>query len=192
MDHHAQLVYPFLRAAFLNEFIYCRYKSFFRYMIYKYFLLLCVQSFWFFFFYFLILKFQGFDFYLTILLFLFFKIRIYYTGGFIVTIPNKLILYIGYITPTYHLSLPQLPPHTTKAVARDFFVLVSISIWNPSTIFPHLNLLHSPFPFHKYPPTHCTYFTVLSFVINIQVDVQKGFSVYPCCEYTLLCLCFLS
>jgi hypothetical protein len=37
------------------------------------------------------------------------------------------------------------------------------------------------------PHTHCTYFTVLSFVINPKVNVQRGFSMCPHCESTLLC-----
>jgi hypothetical protein len=50
-------------------------------------------------------------------------------------------------------------------------------------LFPHLNLLHSPFLLPQAPPhTHCTYFTVLCFVINFKGNVQRGFSVYPCCD----------
>jgi hypothetical protein len=58
-------------------------------------------------------------------------------------------------------------PAPLKAIARCFFVLFHISIWSPSTIYLYRNLLHSPSLSHKYPPPYCTYFTVLSFVINI-------------------------
>jgi hypothetical protein len=41
-------------------------------------------------------------------------------------------------------------------------------------------------PSHKYSHTHCTYFTVLSFIINSK-SIFKGVSqMYPWCEYTLL------
>jgi hypothetical protein len=44
-----------------------------------------------------------------------------------------------------------------------------------------------PPPSHKYPPTHCAYFTVLSFTFSSKVHVQRGFSMCPRCEYALLC-----
>jgi hypothetical protein len=65
-------------------------------------------------------------------------------GGFIVTIPIRLILYISYITPI--ISPPQHPPCPIKAIVRGFFGLFHIAIWSPSTIYPHLNLFHSPSP----------------------------------------------
>jgi hypothetical protein len=57
---------------------------------------------------------------------LFFKknyfIRIYSLyWGFIVTIPNRLIIYIDYITPT--ISFPWPPPHPLEATARGLIVL---------------------------------------------------------------------
>jgi hypothetical protein len=94
---------------------------------------------------------------------------IHYTGWG-VTIPIRLLLYISYIAP---LSLPLNPlPVPLKTIARGFFVLFHIAIWNPSIIYLHLNLLHSPPPLplvssHTHTHTHCTCFTVLSFVINI-------------------------
>jgi hypothetical protein len=64
------------------------------------------------------------------------------SGGFIVTIPNRLLLYIGEITA---LSRPLNPlPAPLKAIARGFVVLFHTDIWSPSTIFPHLNLFHLP------------------------------------------------
>jgi hypothetical protein len=73
-------------------------------------------------------------------------------GRFIVTILIRLISHISYITPI--VSLPQPPPIPLKAIARGFFVLSHICIWSPSTIYPHLNLLHSPFPLPLVHPTH--------------------------------------
>jgi hypothetical protein len=54
----------------------------------------------------------------------FFLIRLYslYGGGFIVTIPVRLILYINYISPL------SPSPHHLKVIARDFFVLFHIGI----------------------------------------------------------------
>jgi hypothetical protein len=95
------------------------------------------------------------------------------------------MLYISYITPI--VSSPQPLSTPLKAIARGFFVLFHIGIWSPSTIHPHLNLFHSPSSFLLVPTlTYCTYFTVLSFLINISVDVQRGFLMYPCCEIILL------
>jgi hypothetical protein len=48
------------------------------------------------------------------------------TGGFSVTIPNRLTLYIGWITPQ---SLPlDLLPAPLAAIARGFFVLFHVGI----------------------------------------------------------------
>jgi hypothetical protein len=67
------------------------------------------------------------------------------------------------------LSLPlNLLPVPLKAVVRGFFVLVYVGIWNPPTIYPHLDLLHPPSHLPQATPsTHCTCFTVLSFIIKI-------------------------
>jgi hypothetical protein len=52
---------------------------------------------------------------------------------------------------------------------------------------PHLNLPHSPSHLPLVPlHTHFTYFTVLSLLINILVDIQRGFSMYPHHGYILL------
>jgi hypothetical protein len=40
-------------------------------------------------------------------------------------------------------------------------------MWSPSTIYHHLNLLTYPPPATSNLTTHCTYFTLLSFIINI-------------------------
>jgi hypothetical protein len=55
----------------------------------------------------------------------------------------------------------------------------------------HIPLLSSLsftfFPPTSTPPhTHFAYFIVLPFSIRIYVSVQRGFLMYPCCEYTLL------
>jgi hypothetical protein len=57
-------------------------------------------------------------------------------------------------------SLPlSLLPTTLKAIARGFFVLFPIGIWNLSTTYTYLNFLHSPSP-PKYPHTYI--YTVLT------------------------------
>jgi hypothetical protein len=55
----------------------------------------------------------------------------------------------------YHSSHSAALPFSSplKVIARGFFVLFHISIWSPSTIHTHLNLLHSPRHSLKYP-TH--------------------------------------
>jgi hypothetical protein len=71
-----------------------------------------------------------------------------------------------------------------KAIARGFIDLFHICLWSPSTIFPHFHVFHSLS--HKYPPTHYTYFTIPSFIINFKFNVQRGLLMCPHCEYTLL------
>jgi hypothetical protein len=91
-----------------------------------------------------------------------------------VTIPISLILYIIYIA-----CLPT--PH--KAIIRGFLVLFHIDMWSPFTIYHHLNLLPSPFPLQlvALPHTHCTYFTVVIFITNIWVNIQRGVSMQCGC-----------
>jgi hypothetical protein len=82
------------------------------------------------------------------------------------------------------LSLPlSCLPTPLKATARGFLVLFHIGIWSPSsTIYCHLNLLSSPSSLPLIPSLHTlAYFTVLVFVINIWVDVQRVVSVYALC-----------
>jgi hypothetical protein len=70
-------------------------------------------------------------------------------------------------SPPLSLFLDHFPT-PFKVIAR---VLFHISILSLSTIFPHLNLLHLPSHSQKYHPPHtiyCTYFTDLSFVVNIK------------------------
>jgi hypothetical protein len=109
-------------------------------------------------------------------------------GGFIVTIPIRLILYIIYMAP---IVSPPLPfPTPLKAIARGFLVLFHIGIWSPPTIYHHLNLLSSPSLLSIYPPspegTHCAYFIVLVFIINMWIDVQSSVSMYALCGCALL------
>jgi hypothetical protein len=66
--------------------------------------------------------------------------------------------------PSFPLNTHPIP---LKAITRDFFVLFHISIWSPSAICPHLNLLHSPYYLPQIPLYTLTYFIVLSFTINI-------------------------
>jgi hypothetical protein len=62
--------------------------------------------------------------------------------------------------------LPLSPfPTLPKAIARGFLVLFHIGIWSPSTIYPHLNLLHSPFPSHLYAPILWSWFSLLIFKV---------------------------
>jgi hypothetical protein len=75
--------------------------------------------------------------------------NIHYTGGFTVTNPIRLVLYIISIAPI--TSPTQPPPTPLKAIARGFLVLFHIGIWSPSTTYHHLNLLPSPYPS---PPSH--------------------------------------
>jgi hypothetical protein len=83
-------------------------------------------------------------------------------------------------------SIPsQLLPTPFKAIARGFVILFHIRLWSQSTIFPHFHLLHSPNSLLQVPP-HCNYFIVLSFIINSKLYIQKGFLMYPSCEYTLV------
>jgi hypothetical protein len=107
-------------------------------------------------------------------------------GGFTVTVPITLMLYISYIDSI--ISSPQPLPKPLKAIARGFLVLFHIGTWSPSTIYPQLSLLSSPSPSHYYPTscTHHAYFIVLVFINNIWVDVQRGVSMYALCAYALL------
>jgi hypothetical protein len=92
-----------------------------------------------------------------------------------------------------HCTLVRLPPPSPnpfplailvllKAIIKYFIVPFPICIWSPSTIFSHLHVLLS------LSPTHCIYFTVLSFIINSKVNIQRGFSKYTGCESLLLSL----
>jgi hypothetical protein len=69
-------------------------------------------------------------------------------GGFIVTIPLRLTLYIIYIAPI--ISPPQPPPHPTYSNCKGFSVLFHTGIWSLSTIYCHLKILPSPFPHITY------------------------------------------
>jgi hypothetical protein len=62
--------------------------------------------------------------------------------------------------PLYPLSAP------LQAIPRCFIILFHKVIWSLSTIFLHLNLLHSLSLLPQVPATCCTSFTVLSFIIT--------------------------
>jgi hypothetical protein len=81
-------------------------------------------------------------------------------------------------------SHPPSFPLDSFPIPLKFHISVQIS----STILPHLNLLHSSSSSHKYSlHTHCTCFTVLTFII-IYANVPKGFTICPHCFYfTLIC-----
>jgi hypothetical protein len=101
-----------------------------------------------------------------------------------VTILISVILYIICIVPVVSFLSPL--PTPLKAIAKGFLVLFHIGIWNPSTIYCHLNLLPSPSSLPVvHSPHHCAYVTVLIFIINIWVDFQRGVSVYAHCGCAL-------
>jgi hypothetical protein len=75
-------------------------------------------------------------------------------------------------------------PHLKQLQKVSVFYFVYISI---STILLHFHFLIHPPPSYKYPAhTYCIYLTVLSFITNPKVNVQRGFSTYPHCKCTLL------
>jgi hypothetical protein len=82
-------------------------------------------------------------------------------GDFVVTIPIRLKLYIGYIAPIVSLPSPLATP--LKAIPRGCLVLFHIGIQSPFTIYCHLNLLSSPSPLPLVPPhpphTLCLFFS---------------------------------
>jgi hypothetical protein len=66
---------------------------------------------------------------------------------------------IGLYCTLVRSPLPSLPldslPAPLKTIKRGFIVVFCTSIWSLSTIFPHLNLLHSPSLLPQVPPpTH--------------------------------------
>jgi hypothetical protein len=69
--------------------------------------------------------------------------------------------------------LPQTPPAPLKAITRGFFFLFCGSIWNPSTIFPYLNLLHSPSSLPQVPPLIPCWVLVSQ---TLSSDVSSGLS----------------
>jgi hypothetical protein len=115
----------------------------------------------------------------NIYLFIYLFIAVYslYSRGFVMTILIRLILYISFVVP---IICPL--PHLKKLQEIFLFYFLQLyEIHQPYTLIL-ISIVHPP-PFHLYPP-HCTYFTVMFFIINIWVDVQRGFSMYPCCGYT--------
>jgi hypothetical protein len=82
----------------------------------------------------------------------FFLIRVYslYMGDSLWQFQMELY-YTLFSSPPPSLPFDPLPA-TLKAIARGLFILFHISIWNPSTIHPHLNLFHSPSPPTRTPP----------------------------------------
>jgi hypothetical protein len=99
--------------------------------------------------------------------------RIYslYRGGFIVTILIRLILYINLLPPSVSLPAP------IKAIMRSFLALFHIGIWNPSTIYCHLNLLHSPSLLLLIPPhTYTVHILQSYFLLLVFKLMLKGVS----------------
>jgi hypothetical protein len=87
---------------------------------------------------------------------------------------------LGYIHCTLVRSphcFPHPLPASLKAIARIFIVLFHISIWNPLTIFPHLNLFHSP-SFLPQVPSYTI--PILQFYLSLLISklMFKGVSQY--------------
>jgi hypothetical protein len=81
-------------------------------------------------------------------------------------------------------SLPLEPlPVSLKTIARGFFVLFHVSIWSPSTIYPHLNFLHSPFHPHKYPSRNTA--SILQSCLSLFIFKSMFKEVSQLSEYTL-------
>jgi hypothetical protein len=72
-------------------------------------------------------------------------------------------------------SLPLSPlPTPLKVISRGFLVSFHIGIWNPSTIYHHLNLLSSSSPLSLVPPPHILcLIIVLVFIFNIWVEFRQ-------------------
>jgi hypothetical protein len=103
-----------------------------------------------------------------------------------VTFLNSLALYVGQVCPlrlsSHHLLQPP------KTIAKDSNVLFHIRMQSTSTIFTFTfpYLLHSSSPLPQIRPSVVPVLqSCPSFLIP--ESVFKGFSMYPSCEYTLLC-----
>jgi hypothetical protein len=69
---------------------------------------------------------------------------------------------VHWLDHPHHVS-PSMPsPVPLKVTARGFFVLFHRSIWSPSTIYAHLNLLNPPSPIPEVLPYTCTVSTLQS------------------------------
>jgi hypothetical protein len=69
-----------------------------------------------------------------------------------------------------------MPPTPHKTVANSFFVLYYIYVYIQSTspIFTLIpSFISSIHPLLQTPPPHRTYFTILSFIFNSKVSVQR-------------------
>jgi hypothetical protein len=106
---------------------------------------------------------------------------IHCTGG--IHCANSKQTYIVRWLDCPHYLPPDPLPVPLKTVARGFIILFPMCIWSPSTIFPHLHLLHSSFFLLSLIPPTCNYFIVLCFIFNSRVNVQGSFSMYPRYEY---------
>jgi hypothetical protein len=110
---------------------------------------------------------------------LFIRLSLVFLGGHSLW-EFQIVLYYA-LVKSLPLSLPlNLLPTLLQAIAKGIITLFHIGIWSPSTMFLHLNLPCSPFP------SHCTNFTVLSFIINFHVSVQRVLR----CSATVIILYF--
>jgi hypothetical protein len=94
---------------------------------------------------------------------------------------SKSAYIVHWLDQPRHLS-PSNPSHSIKAI-----VLFRTCICNPSSMFPHLSLLHSLSPLPQVPHhTHFTYFYSPVFHYLFLRHVLRRFLMYPHCEHTLL------
>jgi hypothetical protein len=84
-----------------------------------------------------------------------------------------------------HLSTATLSPSHLKQLQGVHHSISSIYM-KPINSIPSSSSPPFILPFPQVSPLHCTYFTVLSFIISSKVKAQMGFSMYLSCEYALL------
>jgi hypothetical protein len=95
------------------------------------------------------------------------------------------MLFISYIAPI--VPPAQSAPHPTYSNCKRFSS--SVSYRYMSSIY-HILSSYFTLPLPLWPSSHphlnCAYFTVLVFIINIWVDIQRGASMYAHCGCALL------
>jgi hypothetical protein len=90
-----------------------------------------------------------------------------------VTVPNKLILYIGYITPTFSLLNP-LP-----APLKQLQEICSVS-YEVHQLFTLTLVFIHPLPSHKYPPMHIYTVPVLQSCLSLLISKSMFKGVSQC------------
>jgi hypothetical protein len=87
------------------------------------------------------------------------------------------------MTPT--ISLPHPTPFTSNNYKRLHCFISYMYKKTHQPYSPSFILSMNPSPSHKYLPPHRIYFTVLSFIFHSKVSVQRSFSMFLSCEYTV-------